>query len=88
MLKKRNAQGMSVKIIIVAIIGLIILAIVVMMLSGRLGDFGGKVKLFGDNSKTCGGQDGELIELNAVCETGKIEIASSDAIAKGMKCCK
>jgi len=88
MLKKRNAQGMSVKIIIVAIIGLIILAIVVMMLSGRLGDFGGKVKLFGDNSKTCGGQGGGLTDkVGESCENGKGEITSSDAIAKGRKCC-
>ena len=39
MLKNTKAQGMSVKIIIVAIIGLIILAVVVMMLTGKLGDF-------------------------------------------------
>ena len=85
MLKKKNAQGMSIKIIIVAIIGLIILAVVVMMLSGRLGDFGGKVKMFGDNSKTCQEQTGHDLD-DAEC-SGR-EIAASDAIAKGQHCCE
>ncbi len=39
MLKKRNAQGLSIHIIIIAVLGLIILIAVILMLSGRIGDF-------------------------------------------------
>jgi len=84
MIKNRKAQGMSIKIIIVAIIGLIILAIIVMMLSGRLGEFGGKAKLFGDNSKTC--KEQTTNDLSDIECSGR-EITSSDAIAKGKHCC-
>ena len=40
MLKKKKAQGMSIKIIIVAVIGLIILVIVIALLTSRFNIFG------------------------------------------------
>jgi len=95
MLKKKNAQGMSIKIIIVAIIGLIILAAVVMMLSGKLGAFGGGLERVGDPLKKClgteaeGGQGGSLTEtVGELCDSEKVQIASSDSLIKGLKCCK
>jgi len=90
MIKNRKAQGMSIKIIIVAIIGLIILAAVVMMLSGKLGAFGGGIESVGDPTKTCESQT----ETNNKPQEGKcdpndeIQIASSDSLIKGLKCCK
>ena len=88
MLKKRKAQGMSIKIIIVAIIGLIILAVVVMMLTGKLGDFRSGTKNLGDVAKTCAGQDGDLIDKSKECpKTKPASIASSDSLAQGKKCC-
>jgi len=83
MLKNRKAQGMSVKIIIVAIIGLIILVAVVMMLTGKLGDFRSGSKNFGNIAKTCFQQTSRLPQ--ETCPGGTI--ASSDSIATGSKCC-
>jgi len=90
MLKKRNAQGMSIKIIIVAIIGLIILAAVVMMLSGNLGAFGGGIEAVGDPLKTCADQPvgANLKKPGVDCAPGEVQIASSDSLRVGRKCCK
>jgi len=85
MFKKRNAQGMSLKVIIVAILGLIILTIIVMMLTGKLGDFRSGTKDFGNIAKKCTEQEGKIYE---VCPSGEGSIASSDSIAEGVKCCR
>jgi len=39
MLKKRNAQGLSITTIIVAVIGLIVLIVLVAVFTGRIGSF-------------------------------------------------
>ena len=85
MLKKKNAQGMSLKVIIVAILGLIILTIIVMMLTGKLGDFRSGTKDFGNIANTCDRQKGKIYE---VCPPNLGSIASSDSIAEGVKCCR
>ena len=86
MLKNTKAQGMSVKIIIVAIIGLIILAVVVMMLTGKLGDFGVGIKSVGDPTKTCESQSGQ--PTDGECGPGQIVIAALDSGFEGKRCCK
>jgi len=88
MLKKRNAQGMSLKVIIVAILGLIILTIIVMMLTGKLGDFRSDTKSFGNIAKKCTEQEGTLKEKHISCDPGEGSIASSDSIAEDKKCCR
>ena len=87
MLKKR-AQGMSVRVIIVAVIGLIILVAVIAMLTSKLDIFKKGVGSFGDPTKTCADTDngGELEELDVVCDKGSL--LSSDASSQGKKCCK
>ena len=89
MLKKR-AQGMSVRVIIVAVIGLIILVAVIAMLNSKLDIFKKGVGSFGDPTKTCADTDngggGELEELDVVCDKGSL--LSSDASSQGKKCCK
>ena len=91
MLKNTKAQGMSVKIIIVAIIGLIILAVVVMMLTGKLGDFGVGIKSVGDPTKLCDGQlEGSALKdpVNGNCPaTHPVQILSRDSGTEGKKCC-
>ena len=86
MLKNRKAQGMSIKIIIVAIIALIVLIAVGVMFSGKFGDFRGGLKSVGDPSKTCESQEGGQPQKND-CGAKEISILFRDAGAKGMKCC-
>jgi len=86
MFKTKTAQGMSIKIIIVAIISLIVLIAVVIMFSGKFGDFSGGIKSVGDPTKTCQSQTGHPPEED--CDSNnEISILSKDAGAKGMKCC-
>ena len=40
MLKKRNAQGLSITTIIVAVIGLIVVVVLIAIFTGRIGSFG------------------------------------------------
>ena len=49
MFKKRNAQGLSITTIIIAVIGLIVVVVLVSIFSGRLGQFGRGL----DDAKTC-----------------------------------
>tara|TARA_Y100000294_G_scaffold120234_1_gene111706 strand:+ start:381 stop:632 length:252 start_codon:yes stop_codon:yes gene_type:complete len=44
MLKKRNAQGLSITTIILAVIGIIIIVVLIAMFTGRLGIFSEKLK--------------------------------------------
>ena len=44
LLNKRKAVGLSINVIIVAVIGLIILVVVIAMLTGKLGLFGGEIE--------------------------------------------
>jgi len=79
MLKNTKAQGMSIKIIIVAIIGLIILLVVVLMLTGKLGDFSGGIEKVGNPLKTCD-QQNPPGELKKECTPKKqVQVASRDS---------
>jgi len=49
MFKKRNAQGLSITTIIIAVIGLVIVIVLIAIFSGRLGKFGQGL----DEAKTC-----------------------------------
>jgi len=49
MLKKRNAQGLSITTIVVAVIALIIIVVLIAIFSGRMALFGTGL----DESKTC-----------------------------------
>jgi len=40
MLKKRDAQGLSITTIIVAVIGLIVVVVLIAIFTGRIGSFG------------------------------------------------
>ncbi len=86
MLKKRNAQGLSITVIIAAVIGLIIIVVVVMMLTGKLGAFGKGVDEQSNIAKTCSEQGGS-IESGTACSSGS-KIFASDTIASGKICCK
>jgi len=87
MIKKRKAQGMGIKVIVIAIIALIVLVAIVMMFTGKFGDFGGGLESVGNPSKLCseqtiGGRTASFQE----CADG-ISILSRDAGEKGEKCC-
>lgn len=65
MIKKRKAQGLSITMIIVAVLGLLILVVLVALLSGRLGGFSKGV--------------GEAASCGKLCEViGKTKIALTD----------
>jgi len=49
MFKKRNAQGLSITTIIIAVIGLIVVVVLVAIFTGKIGDFGEGL----DDTKTC-----------------------------------
>ena len=85
MLKKKNAQGMSIKVIIAVIIALIVLIAVGVMFSGKFGDFRGGLKSVGDPTKTCESQSGQ--PTDGECGQNLISILSKDAGAEGKKCC-
>ena len=53
MLKKKKAQGMSIKIIIVAVIGLIILVVVMGIFTGRIGTYTSGVEGWTTCESTC-----------------------------------
>ena len=91
MLKKRDAQGLSITTIIIAVIALVIIIVLIAILTGKLGDFGSGLKSFGDASKTCSSQgtgSGVATELMDECEGGETAILSSDGPGQGKKCCK
>jgi len=88
MLKNTKAQGMSIKIIIIAIIGLIILLVVVLMLTGKLSDFGGGLKSVGDPSKTCESQVTDGQPQEAKCGNKEVSILFRNPEGKKNKCCK
>lgn len=99
MLKKRNAQGLSITTIVVAIIGLIILVAIILMLTGKLGAFSkGVDTVSGDVTKNCAdiGAGYTLRDSITLCTAatnanpagaGGNVVTSKDAIATGKFCC-
>ena len=81
----RKAAGLSINTMIIAVIGLIVLVLLVAILTGRLGNFGGGLKSFGDATKTCTSQGGTP---QFECRPGETSILSSDASRQGKDCCK
>ena len=49
MVKKRNAQGLSINTIVVAVIGLIVIIVLIAIFTGRIGSFGKGL----DETKSC-----------------------------------
>jgi len=80
----KKSQGLSINVIIIVAIALIVLVVLIAVFTGQMGDWINKVRGTGDPAKTCTAQDG--VQKGA-CATEEIEIASSDATAKGKKCC-
>ena len=89
---QKRAQGLSINVIIVAVIGLIILVVVIAMFTGRLGTFGeGLGKATEGFEKTCGELGGAptVIDKDSACTDDKVEILSKDALpGSGKKCCR
>ena len=99
MLGKRNAQGLSITVIIAAVIGLIVLVVVVAILTGKLGGFSKGVDAASEDiTKNCAeiGAGYTLRESISACTSlttdriagagGKV-VTSKDAIASGKVCC-
>jgi len=86
MLKKKNAQGISVHVIIIAVIALIVLIVLIAIFTGKFGEFSKGIGSFGNPSKTCWEQTGSN-PIDGKCPIGTVQITSRDSIAKGNKCC-
>ena len=73
----KKAQGLSLKVIIVAVISLIVLIVVTAI-------FTGKISIFGENIKDCSSKGGVCVEQGE-CETYQILTAAS--CSEGEVCC-
>ncbi len=88
MLREKSAQGMSITVIIAAVIGLIVLVVVVAVLTGKLGGFSkGVDAVGGDITKKCAEIGGTLSTTDS-CSGTTSAIVSKDSIATGKPCCK
>lgn len=72
MIKKRKAQGMSVRVIIITIIGLIVLVTVIMVFSGKFSDFRSGIGKAGTCEDACKvlGYDLSFVGIIALTEEG------------------
>lgn len=86
---QRRAQGLSINVIIVAVIGLVVLVIIIAIFSGKFGDFSSGVRSIGNPAKLCEGDEGQGGTLrDDNCGEGEDSILSRDSGAQGKKCCK
>ena len=84
----KRAQGLSITVIVAAVIGLIIIVVLVMMLTGKLGGFSkGVDAASGDVTKNCAEIGGSLLDKDN-CPQGKNPVVTKDSIATGKLCCK
>ena len=89
MLKKRNAQGLSITTIIVAVIGLIILVVLVAVFTGRIGSFGKGL----DTAKSCQsacqalGKDPSVQTASACTASDEVYLPGKFATPHGTSCC-
>jgi len=76
MFNKRNAQGLSITTIIIAVIGLIIVIVLIAIFTGRIGTFGQGL----DETKTCSsicaalGKSGETDKIRSACQDANGQI--------------
>jgi len=92
---QKRAQGLSINVVIVAVIGLIILVVVIAMFTGKLGSFGKGLDAAGSCDTACSalGKKGDPIHNRAQCGDLPGEIfmpggpgAFSD-VSDGKVCC-
>jgi hypothetical protein len=72
MLKKRNAQGLTISVIIMAVVGLIIVVVLVAMLTGNLGGFSKGARDSGTCTTVCkaAGYDSGATTTDTTKQTG------------------
>lgn len=100
MLKKRNAQGLSITTIIIAVIGLVVIVILVAVFSGRMGQFGRNIDQMKQGScvSVCSGLGKQSMYTandgtagNPVCGNDlneqKVSGEFSDEVADKVCCC-
>ena len=81
MLSKKSAQGMSITVIVAAVIGLIIIVVIVAVLTGKLGTFSTTASAQGDCSTVCkaaGYSSGEF--------GGPVPLGMKNALGQPCKC--
>ena len=88
---KKRAQGLSINVIIIAVIGLVILVVVIAVFTGRLGIFGeGLSKASEGFEKTCEEIGGASPDGRTDgCRDTENKIISKDALpGSGKNCCR
>lgn len=89
MFKKRNAQGLSITTIIIAVIGLIILVVMVAVFTGRIGTFGKGLDATNSCSAVCQGLGVNFENKDAgSCEVPNTFMAGIYKDATSGCCCK
>lgn len=91
MLKKKNAQGLSITTIVAAVIGLIIIVVIIAIMSGRLGSFSSGTEETATCRNNCAaaGMDPSQ-ETETVCKAtyrSKIVPGSFKDVSTGKVCC-
>ena len=91
---KKRGQGLSITVIIAAVIGLIVLVVIIAVLTGKLGAFGKGIQEQEKFGKKCNELKNDAGSATAVlrangedCKSWEVELISSDSIATGRKCC-
>lgn len=100
MYKKRNAQGLSITTIIVAVIGLIIVIVLIAIFTGRIGGFSRSLDTAETEVKTCSslcGVQGLVKHSGDVTGTEECRVASPSTykvlsgtftdVTSGVCCC-
>ena len=95
MLKKRNAQGLSITTIIVAVIGLIILIVLIAIFTGRIGSFSKGLDTAETDVKTCNtlcvvqGLSKSTASTIDTCRSanGRVLSGSTDVTSPAVCCC-
>jgi len=90
MLKKRNAQGISIRVIIIAVIALIVLVVLIAVFTGRFGSFGEGLDVAGGRAgKTCKeiNNDAELKSQEECDGRGVVSKETLERYQDDLVCC-
>ena len=92
MIKKRNAQGLSISTIIIAVIGLIVVIVLIAIFTGRIGGFSKGLDTAETDVKRCDtlcevqGLAKSAAADNAAC-SGRVIRGSFTDVTSGVCCC-
>ena len=94
MLKKRNAQGLSINLIVLTVIGLVVLVVIIAIFTGRINVFSSGVDELTSCENSCNniGADDNEARIEGFCTSGpiyskKVLPGTFSDIKEGWECC-